>query len=505
MNSRRCSACWTLVAFAPTLLGCALFIAPFRAALGQPAQRWNPQDGGGGTKCASVEVTPAALDVGLTLTEAIFSIRKPSGPPAPFTISSTAPWAQPVPSSGVVGGVPLEIDVLIDRSGLADGVFVTELSVATGGGPGCKVSLLMRNDADPADLASFPYFVQWMTDTERDMITPENRDVLLRPLVGTLYAAPNHVAAFRDWYYGERPAGKIGYYFTGTFASPPDGYNTLPRKLPNAPEAWLLHKSDGVTRVTITFADGPRTVFNHLKPEVRKAVIDFWAENYEGWDFIFVDNIYYRFTSFFDNLQDGATPEDWWAAVRSLLREHREQNAKPIIINCATQLAETWPELIPLVDGLHSEAALNAIYHIDDERRAYWIGGELSAFRQALDQGRTVLLTNNDAWAYIDNDADYSQPAVLGPLLSAVVCLVRNPGEPMYYHTNGNLNNDFTAREYHRWWRMLGDPLGPYTFENMVFSRDFQFGRVELDITTRWPKVRVNYSDPATQDDWSTP
>lgn len=439
-------------------------------------------------------ISADAFDYGFELSSAGLTIRNAGTGAMTYQLVPADDWLVPSPAGGTSSGETDTIALDVDRAKLADGAHHTTVTVVTEHGESRDISIVLRHDADPSDLDSFPYFIQWLTSEEQALITDLNRDVLVRPFVGYLYAPPNHFDAFKTWYLSQRPDGIIGRYFTGYCATPPEDANTLPRHPEPPSDDYLLRRSDG-SFVELYYASNGqwRRIWDHTKPYVRQYNIDFWLANSQKADFLFIDNIIYKFSNFCADCEPGA--DAWWQGLRDLFSELRDQSDKPFIINTATSLAETWPELIPYVDGFHSEMALNALYHINPARREYWIGGELAAFRQALDAGKTVILTNNNAWAYIDDDAAFCAPDVCGPFFAAVVALVRNPGEPMYFHTNGNGNNDFNPREYHEWWRRLGSPRAPYTYSNMTFRREFEYGFIELDISTDRPRVRIEVED----------
>lgn len=211
----------------------------------------------------------------------------------------------------------------------------------------------------------------------------------------------------------------------------------------------------------------------------------------QGWTHLFVDSVICRITTILDNSEGG--PETWWAAYRQLFAEYRERNHVPLIVNVATNQEDTWRELFPLVDGLMTERALGGIYHLLGVRREYFMTAELQVYRAALDAGKTVLLANTASWADIEDDEAYSLPDVVGPLLSATVCLLKNPGDRIYFSTDRAVSGvfDYQRKAYHDWWYKLGRPQGRYTYENMAFHRDFANGSVHLGISTPRPSLSV--------------
>lgn len=213
-------------------------------------------------------------------------------------------------------------------------------------------------------------------------------------------------------------------------------------------------------------------------PAVRAKMIDFWLEAFRAgqWTFLAGDNFLFRF---------GDEPvAGYWDACIELLRDYRRRgDVPPLYLNVASYAAETWPELIPLVDGLMMEFALHDSGPVTpaDLLRRYRI--EFASYRAALDAGKTVLLVKGDG-PDIRHD---------GRILSAAVCLLRHPGEPIYFNPDTARRRDYVDYQLYDWWRQLGVPKGPLGWVEERCIREFEHGRVELDVSTAPAKVRVEF------------
>ncbi|MCG3125275.1 MAG: hypothetical protein CHACPFDD_00092 [Phycisphaerae bacterium] len=339
----------------------------------------------------------------------------------------------------------------------------------------------------------FPYYGYPITPTEVEYATSLNEHVVLRPFVANCWVFwPQQIAEFLPWYRKRVEGAHLGRYFASIIATPADSPTSIGSKLPNVPDAWLLRRADG-GYFTIDFGLGePSKIIDLTIPAARTALIDFWIERSRSWDFVFIDSVIYNYTDLFKSCSHGEVV--WFAAVRRLLEDANARMTLPIIANVACRPEEAWPDLYDGVDGFHFEFALSGIYYDSTAKRVANIRDELAAFRDALDRGKTVLLSNNNEWAAVGDDYQRSLPPTLGPLLSAAVCLLKNPGDPILYNCNTNLNRDYSPYPFHDWWRDLGRPLAPCYWDGFAVRRDFENGSIELDIHTPQPIVRLYWS-----------
>lgn len=453
----------------------------------------DPEDGGDDP--AVLELSVTILDFGRNASIAEFSIRNAGGGSMNYSILPQDAWISTSPNGGESSSEWDRILVSVQRDELPDGQHVGVLTVVTEEGLKDEVWIMVEQDADPNDMDSLPYFGIYMNPAVAEQyLNDDTRDILLRPFIANLYASLNQAPGFRRWYYEQIPGAQIGRYFSAIYVTPLDPPGHHPILLPDVPDEWLLRDKNGkVVEVWISAKGFHRKVVDLRIPEVRQAQIEFWMSYSQGWTHLFVDNVIYKISNIYDDIEGG--PETWWAAYRQLFAEYRERNHLPLIINVATKPIEYWRELFPFTDGIMTESALSGIYHLLDHRREYYITGDLAVYRAALDAGKTVLLANAASWAHIEDDEAYSLPDVAGPLLSAVVCLVKNPGDRIYFSTDRTVSGvfDYQRKEYHDWWQKLGRPLGRYTYENMAFHRDFANGSVHLDISTPRPSLSVTF------------
>jgi hypothetical protein len=245
----------------------------------------------------------------------------------------------------------------------------------------------------------------------------------------------------------------------------------------------MLRRRDG-SLFHIYYSEGPGTILDLTKPEVRAALIAKWIEVSQPFDHVSVDNIIYRITDLFDDTPYGS--QVWFDSIQQLFREYHELrlspppgvDVKPLYVNMATRSEFYWVEVMPFVDGLMQESAFNIIANQSDEIRLNLLKREMQTYRDAIEQGKVVLLGQT----------------FLGErsleIVSAMFCLIRNPGETIYYY--GGLP-DNEAPYY--WWSRLGGPLSDYRWDGMVVSRDFMRGRIEVDVSTPTPVLRVIIDD----------
>lgn len=344
---------------------------------------------------------------------------------------------------------------------------------------------------NPPTMQEMPYFQYLIDPDELAVMGPGNRITLLRPYVSNFWFNPTVLGEWMSWYRQQVPGATLGRYFVPYNATPEPILGSLPNKMSNIPDAWLLRNWSG-GYFTLQYGTEIRRNLDLTLPEVRAAQIRFWIEQSAGWDQLLIDHFIYKYTNQFNSCIHGS--EAWFAAMLALLQEYKAATTKPIVVNVIGPPWEIWDELTPWVDGFFSESALStSIYFPQTHWRSRYFRWELAAYRRALNAGKAVLLTNNNSWAGVTNDAYLSTPEVVGPVLSAVVCLVRNPGERLYFNTNITRNHDHTPRAYHEWWRLLGRPLGKYYWVDLVARREFERGWVEFDITTSQPDIRVKH------------
>lgn len=416
-----------------------------------------------------------------------------------YLFATSEPWLWVTPQSGTCGATPKRVNVVVNRSEAPYGklsAVITVRGLTTEAG----IQVTVENP-DPRGLAEFPYFQYLIQQQQLDLVNDTNQHVILRPFVSNLWSSSAaNASSFIADYRSRVPGAVVGRYVSCVFASPSAPPGALERFLPNVPSEWLLRRSNGSLYI-VSQAGQSRTCVDLTIPAARSAMIDFWYQSSIGWDWILVDHFYYKYTSLFTDCVHGK--QAWDAAMLQLLVDYKARYSKPILLNTITRPEQTWGELIPLTRGLFYESALGAsAYFPQPDARLAYFTQELAAYRAALDAGKYVLICNNNAWAGISNDEQASAAHVAGPLLSAAVCLLRNPGEPFWYNTNITMNNDHQPRDFHDWWRRLGTPIGPMYWNRSRCMRDFSRGRIELDITTDRPVIRVTID--GVQQTWNS-
>lgn len=440
-------------------------------------------------------VSQSALDFSDTLTALSFDIHNAGGGTLRYTISSSVPWMGTSTPQGECTTETDNIVVVVDRSSLAFGLHSAALTVSSAHGASQQIEVSV-NKIDPYSMENFPFFQYVVSGDEMPLLNEANRNVLLRPVVSNFWFNPTYLNEERNWYRQNVPGAQLGRYFVPFNATPAPIPGSLPNKMSNIPDEWLLRNTSGGYFI-ISYGSESRYTLDLTLPEVRAAQVNFWIQNSQGWDTLLIDHFFYKYTNQFNSVAPGVNA--WWAAMKSLAQEYSAASNKPIYINAITRPEETWVELAPHVDGFFYESALGASAYFDQANwRKYYLDAELRAYRAVLDMGKYVLITNNKAWAGVSNDLELSQPTVMGPLLSAAVCLTRNPGDPLYYNTNILRGGDFTPYGFHNWWRELGTPLGAFYWDALVCKRDFSKGRVEFDVTTAQPVVRVILNNGVT-------
>ncbi|MCG3127989.1 MAG: hypothetical protein CHACPFDD_02862 [Phycisphaerae bacterium] len=443
----------------------------------------------------ALTVSTNLIDLGMARSET-FSVGNAGGGTVNFTVATDATWVTLGAANGSVGSEgQVAIDFTVSAETLPVGDYEATITVSGDEGTTRTIGLMVHVkysfDGTPFDSESVPYFGYPWTPQEEDLyLTESNYQIFMRPFQSNFWVfwdeqADEYLPAYRL----AVPGSVLTRYFSSCLATPVDPPGTIGMKLPNVPDAWLLRNNVGGYFEIYYPQSGSSRVIDLTIPAARQALIEFWRERSAGWDAIFLDNVIYKYSTVYDSNIHGR--DAWFAAVYDLLYEARAALDKPIIPNISCRPEEVWDELMPATDGFIFEFALGGMYMQWTPFREFFLREELAVYRRALDNGKIVLLMNNDTWSQVADQHAASMPPVAGPLFSAAICLVKEPGDQIFFNCNANLNRDYALYPFHEWWRKLGRPLGAYRWEGLVVRRDFSRGSVEIDITTPEPQVRV--------------
>lgn len=447
-------------------------------------------DGGEQPPPPLIELSRSAIDFGTAGVSETFTVRNAGGGQLDYGIAPDVRWLRIQPNYGSSTGEEDTITVTLDREALWYRPYRGTVTVSARG-------LASRTIDVTADVYAFdqgglpvfglfanPYLIPWDEPVDQPVDPIRVRSWFWDVRAQDRWNQANREDSLRfiARLHQELPGSKLGRYVSGTNALPQGTNQRFPLLL-EVPDDWFLRRRDGSYFELCYDEDGCRRVVDLTIPEARAAMIDFWITNAAGWDFVAADNFIYKYTDLFDDCEHGSAA--YFAGVQSLLREYSQRPDRlPLVINVATLPERTWHELTPYVDGLMMEFAFASIRTSWPPSRLERTKGEMDAFRAALDAGKTVLIVNKETTI---QDA--------GRILSAGVCLVRNRDDRLYFNPNTAARMDYTHYDFYDWWTRLGAPRGPCVWNGMVCSRDFENGRVVLDITTTEPLIEVTFTD----------
>ncbi len=442
---------------------------------------------------AQLEVSHDRLEFGRMEEELVLTVRNAGDGELGYSVVSQSPWIHVTPEAGASTGESDEITVRIDRNRVLYGEYSGSIRVNASNGNLVNVSVGAAGiDGDPIGMDALPHITLYAHPNRfRDPIDPQADPITLRPAIYDT-VAPDQVSAafFAQRLRDAMPTANLGRYFSGVVAVPPGystpgehGINTLFPVWLEVPQESMLRRRDG-TFLLIPYGEGPGTLLDLTKPGVRAALIDKWIEVSQPFDHLSIDNVMFRITDLFDDTPYGS--QVWFDSVLQVFVEYQEKrrnpppgvDVKPLVLNCASFIPHGWPELAPHVDGLMTESAFFLITHANDQARVNFVRNEMQTYRNTIDMGKHVYLVQQS----------------LGErsleIVAAMTCLLRNPGENLYYF--GGLPDN---TEPYYWWRRLGGPLNDYRWDGTVVSRDFMRGRIEVDVATSSPALRVIIDD----------